>query len=323
MGIDVHGHYYTAKMLDRMERAAGPSPGPRQQANLQTGRRSLARTLEQRLELLDASGVDVQVLSAGWQQPYFADRQDAVDCARLVNDTYAGVVDSFGGRYAAFGSVPLPHADEAIAEAVRCLEELKFPGLNLGCSIAGQALESEAFAPFWAELDRRRAVVALHPVLDQTVSTAAMEEYGLARLVVAPLEDTVAALRLVLSGHLSRFPNVQVIVPHLGGVVPFLWSRIDAAGARLLAERGASPDQGSVLDGLHRLHYDAANTSPGALEAARRTLGADRILLGTDDPFMSVDGCVRAIHESSLPPEEIAAILDGNAVALLALPEPA
>lgn len=293
MRIDVHAHYYTPEFMERMW-GLGCTWRPTDQILNASG------TTQQRADNLAAGGVDLQVLSVGAQQPYLANAREAVEGATYANDVYKEAVDRGGGRYAAFGCVPLPHVGEAIAEAARCLDELGFLGINLGCSAADSPLDSAEFSPFWQELDRRHAVVFLHPL---GVAGMGTDAFNLSFNVRGRFEDTVAAIRLVHAGVTQRFANVQIIVPHLGGTIPFLW------------RHGAS----SLSDGLKRLYYDTVNQAPTSLRCACETIGADRLMLGTDYPYNTPRECVSYVEESGLEPEQVAGILDRNAALLLGL----
>jgi 6-methylsalicylate decarboxylase len=302
--IDVHAHYYPQDVVDQFARLGstraygGPSGG---------------LTLAQRLELMDRAGIDVQVLSVGVGQPYFAEAEKAAAGARCANDAYKEVVERYGGRFAAFGCLPLPHVDAALAEAAYCLDELSMAGLNLGCSVAGRPLEDPSFEPLWADLNRRRAVVFLHPL---GIGGPFIDAFGLEMMVGSRFEDTICAVRLVLSGLTSRFPDVRIIVPHLGGTIPYLWERVEESGSR----RVSTPP----TEGLKRLYYDSVNKTPAALRCFCETVGADRLMLGTDFPYVDEAGfleCVSYVEASGLTPDQVSGILDRNAQALLQLPQ--
>jgi aminocarboxymuconate-semialdehyde decarboxylase len=315
--IDVHAHYFPdeyVRCIARLlgDRAAGP------------GRRApgVHIDLDERLALMDSAGIDVQVLSVSALHPYALDRDSAVAAARLANDLYADVCRRYPTRFAAFGAVPLPHVDVALAEVARCLDTLRFVGITTGCSIAGRPLDAPEFEPFWAELDRRGCVLFLHPM--GVGFGGELEAYGLDWMVGAPFEDTVAALRLVLSGITTRYPRIRVIVPHLGGTLPFLMGRIGrhTAAERQRAGQPAVQFEGTLRDNLRRLWYDTVNHEPTALQCACAVFGTDRLLVGTDFPYAVGDRfrhCTRYIAEAGLPPAETEAILGGTAQALLGL----
>ncbi len=305
MRVDVHAHHYPERYVNCLTRfgkdtshtAKAPGAGV---------------TLDQRLDMLDRSGIRVQVLSVGAFQPNFAGAEEATTAAKVANDLYAEVCKKYNGRFEAFAAVPLPHVDAALGEMERALDELGMVGVNLGCSVAGRPLDDPAFEPLFAELNRRGAVMFLHP---QGMGCGPLlEDHGLNFTLGAPFEDTIAALRLVLAGVITRYPDIRVIVPHLGGTLPFLRMRLDGS------LRGRTEFKPSEV--LKRLWYDTVNENIASLQCAREAFGADRLLLGTDFPHVHGDRferCVSYIQQSDLPAEEKTDILDHNAQSLLGL----
>jgi predicted TIM-barrel fold metal-dependent hydrolase len=315
MRIDVHAHYFPAEYIDCLARLGHSD------ARAAVARAPGARvTLDERVGLLDEVGIDLQVLSVVSPGPYLPRAADATEAARLANDIYADVCRRYQGRFAAFGTLPLPHVEAALAEIERCLDTLGMLGITVGCSVAGRSLDDPAFEPVFAELDRREAVLFLHPV--GAGAGPGTADYGLTWMVGAPFEDTVAALRLVLSGLTTRYPHLRVIVPHLGGTLPFLLQRLDDAADRQRATgeplRIAEPPSALV----RRFWFDTVNSHPAALRCACESFGADRLLLGTDFPYLAgpkFRRCVTYIEEAGLPAADTAAILGENARALLRL----
>jgi len=293
MRIDVHAHYLPAEYVARMSRAGaatGRDPGLNQQG-----------AIDERVGLLDEAGVDLQVLSLGSNVPYLDSEVEGVDAARVANDAYAAIARQYAGRLAAFGSVPLPHVDAAIAEASRCLDELGMLGIALGCSIREQTLDDPAFEPFWAELNRRKTVVFLHPIFRAT--DPHIKDYELARIAGACFEDTLAALRLLLSGLIDRHPDVRVIVPHFGGTLPAIFARLSRRGGAAL---------------LRKLYYDTANGYGPTLRCACEALGPERLMLGTDFPYIgSIKQNVDYVSQAGLSPEQQQQILERTAADLL------
>jgi 6-methylsalicylate decarboxylase len=316
MRIDVHAHYFHPEYIQCVTRLGGD-------AIVAHTARAPGRdmTVDDIVALQDEAGVDLQVLSPSASQPNLPKEADAVEAARLLNDIYADVVRRYPTRFAAFGSVPLPHVDAAIAEATRCLDTLGMPGINTGCSVALRPLDDPEFEPFWAELDRRGAVLFLHPM---GVGGPCMDQFNLPFLVGAPFEDTVAAVRLVLGGVTTRYPNIRVIVPHLGGTIPFLLARIDSGRGGPPRPRGVEIE-GSIGDHLRRFWYDTVNHSPDALRCSLAAFGVDHLLLGSDFPYATGEyykHCVTYIEEVGLSSAEVDAIMGGNAQKLLGLGQP-
>src|SRR5579864_3974480 len=299
MRIDVHAHYLPpdyVNLLSRARGATGQDPAIQAQG-----------TIDERIGMLDESGVDLQVLSLGSNVPYLEKKDDAVAAARVGNDAYAAIVSQHAGRLGAFGSVPLPHVDAAIKEAARCLDDLHMLGITLGCSIGERTLDDAAFEPFWTELNRRNCVVFLHPIFRTT--DAHIRDYELARIAGACFEDTLAAMRLLLSGLVDRNPDLRIIVPHFGGTLPVIYPRI--------ARRGKA-------DLLRKLYYDTANGYGPALRCACEALGPERLMLGTDFPYIgSIKQNVDYVLEAGLPADTQQQILERTAAELLGLRQPA
>jgi len=314
MRIDVHAHHYDEAFANGMEahgsnfRGGLTAPGA-------------GVTLDQRLDLMDDAGIDAQVLCVGAQQPYLPDASKATASAQFANDYYKNIADTYTHRFAVFGCVPLPHVDQAIAEAGRCLDELGLSGINLGCSIGDQPLDEPAFEPFWAEMNRRKAVIFLHPL---GAGGRMLDNYGLTWMVGGCFEDTTAGLRLSMSGLASRHRDVQIIIPHLGGTLPFLWQRLEDSAQRARDSEGGASQEGPAA-ALKRMYYDTVNETPAALRCTCDAVGASHVLLGTDWPYLAgpkFKRCVTYVEESNLPAADVNAILDENAQRLLNLPVP-
>ncbi|NWJ69529.1 amidohydrolase [Pseudonocardia sp. ICBG1122] len=282
--IDVHAHWFPPELLAVAERLI----------DADLARTTAGRALGTDLDLagmiqqLDTAGIDRQVLSPANVLPFAEDLDDARCAARETNDLYADLVHRAPRRYAFFGVVPLPHVDPALAETARCLDELGAVGLALGCSVVGRELDDPAFEPLWRELDRRAAVVFLHPV---GRTGDALRAYNLNWVVGAPFEDTLAVLRLVLSGITTRHPAIRFVVPHMGGTIPFLLTRIDRATSVV----ARSPDVAVELPVSRHLGafvFDTSNRNPHALRCAADVLGPERLVLGSDFPY-SLDAALR------------------------------
>ncbi len=314
MRIDVHAHYFPARYMSYLARHGRSGTGAAQGANI---------TLDERIELLDRVGIDLQVLSISSSTPYTLPEAEVIEASRLANDLYVEICHQYPGRYAAFATLPLPYVEAALQELERTQPLPEVLGVTLGCSIAGRPLDDPAFAPLFEEMNRRDTVLFLHPQgVDAGTGT---KEFGLTWLVGAPFEDTVTTLRLLFSGWLERYPRIRTIVPHLGGPLPFLKQRVDDLyGANMARDQGREPGRDELPSRWYRkLWYDTVNSHPAALRCACETFGADRLLLGTDYPYLvgpRWEPLVRYVENAGLSAQDTEAILGGNAQALLGIP---
>lgn len=311
MRIDVHAHYWTHDYLNMLANLGGTDTATQRGIGAAGG-----VELDARLRLMDRAAVDLQVLSAAPQLPYAADENGAVAAARYVNDEYASLVSAHPDRFRAYAATPMPHIDATIAEIGRALDELGMVGATMNTSILDRAITDPDFEPVFAELDRRAAVLYLHPAGNGACSPP-VSEHRITWMVGAPFEDTIAAMQLITSGHLQRYPGVKIICSHLGGALPMITRRADDHVAWEAPETPEPPSEAA-----HRLWYDTvSHCHEPALRCAIDTFGADRILLGTDFPYQDGDTFVRAVEYvmDVADPGEAHAILDANAMALFRL----
>lgn len=311
MIIDVHAHYFPPAYTELYDRLSGRKSFPQHPVEL-----------DSRIADLDAGGVDVQVIGLGHNQPHFEDRQASVDCARFANDTYAEAFAPYGGRLAAFGAVPLPHVEDAVAEAARCCDDLGFAGLGIGTSVAGRTLDDPEFEPFWAMLDERGAAVFLHPVATPDTVTVGMTGYRMGPKFGGPNEATIAVARLVLSGVSTRYRRIAFIVAPMGGTLPYLWRRMEWMSEDNLRSGVLKFDlEGDPREAIRRFYYDTSlDDDPESFRVAERVFGVDRLVLGTDSPRVTCGEIVNYLRGvPGLEGEALDGVLGGTSRRLLAL----
>ena len=297
MIIDVHAHYYPVAYLKAIGRTDIPSPRAAPLGQI---------SIEERIALMDSLGIDRQVLSVSQAQPYLDDEDDAAKAAALGNDLYDELCARYPGRFSYFAALPLPYLDASIREVQRLEESPHVVGFTIGCSVNGLQLDDPIFDPLYGELHRRSSTLFLHPVGQTDV--AFLRDRNLAWSVGATFEDTVAALRLVYADVPRRFDRMSVIVPHLGGTLPFLVDRI------------ARKEGSAVLDGLRTFYYDTVSGSVDALNSTCRVFGADRLLFGTDFPFCDASEFARHLSyldEGELEAEDLVRVAGERAHELL------
>jgi 6-methylsalicylate decarboxylase len=214
------------------------------------------------------------------------------DLAGAVNDAGRQAVVDHPGRFGLLASLPLPDVAATVAEIDRAERELDADGFVVLTNVGGTYVSDPQFTPVWDELDRRRARVLLHPT-----SPACFEHtsFGRPRPMIEFLFDTTRTIvELILGGTLAAHPNVELIVPHAGAVLPLLADRVAAVAAF------AAPDA-EVHAALARLHYDlAGQTMPLHLEALATIASPDHLHYGSDWPFTPeafiTEGAARLAH---------------------------
>jgi len=311
MRIDVHAHYYPLELINLFDRLNGP---------LNAIPSALWTDQEQheiglRLGLMDAAGVAIQVLSVSSLFPYFASEADAVNAARISNDLYAELIGRFPHRFRAFAALPLPHIEASLKELARTLDELGMAGVTVGVTVMGKSIADSVFEPLYAELNRRAAVLFMHP--DGSACPSLVRNHRLTWPIGAPFEDTLFALHLIQKTIPIRYPKIRFIVPHLGGMLPMILPRLDNQ-----AQMFMPPDCERPSVTARRLWYDTVgHGSIAALRCACAGFGAERLLLGSDYPYQNHELYKRAITYvlDALSKDDAELILDRNAAALLNL----
>ncbi|MFB6558638.1 amidohydrolase family protein [Streptomyces sp. NPDC056400] len=211
----------------------------------------------------------------------------------------------------------MDRAGIALHEVIRAFDDLGAVGVGVTTTVLGRTLADPLFHPLYEELDRRGAVLCIHPSGEGAASPL-ITEHDMTWMVGAPVEDTVAIMHLILAGLPARYPRMRILASHLGGALPLLPRRLDD---HLAFESPRTPELPSVAVG--RLWYDTVSHVHGpALAAAAASFGAGRLVLGTDFPYEDDEVFVRSVDyvcESGLTQEEATAILDTNAADLLGL----
>ncbi|MYW62610.1 amidohydrolase family protein [Streptomyces sp. SID8379] len=240
-------------------------------------------SVERQLDLMERTGITKAVLSVSSPGVHFGDDQAARALAREVNTFGAHVRATHPDRFGHFASLPLPDVDGALAEAAYALDELGADGVAVETNHHGRYLGDASFAPLWAELDRRRAIVFVHPTSPPHADDVSL---GRPRPMLEFLFDTArAASDLLLSGVLARHPDIRWILTHGGGALPLLADRIELFRPLLggAAIGGAATDGPSTVEQLGRLWYDMAGTPfPRQVPALDAAFGTERLLYGSD-----------------------------------------
>lgn len=325
MIIDFHNHYFPPRYLDAI-RSGGSrfrvtvdgdgnpvlhSPGDYNV--LVPGHRDLAF----RARVLEAAGVDKQVLTFTAPGTSIETPDRAVELCWIINDAFASDVAEWGGRFTALAHLPMNAPDDAAAEATRAVTELGLPGVMLLSNASGVPLSDDRFLPVFEALNRAQAVVYIHPTYP--VGVEVMEKYMLMPMVGFLMDTTLAAASLVYAGIVERFGDITWVLGHLGGAVPYLAERFDRGWEAYpeCRERCTVPPSAQ----LQAFYYDTVNFDPACLALASGFAGADHLVAGSDYPHMigSLEKMSASIRAMDLTSEERAGILGGNAARILGL----
>ena len=268
------------------------------------------------LELMDRHGIEVALTSLAQPGVGFGNEASAQTLARRCNDYAADLVARWPRRFGAFATVPMWSTQGAVDEVTYCLDMLKFDGVSLFASYEEKFLGDDWFDPVLDLLNARGAVVFVHPgshPVNKQIDLAwpyFMMEYL--------FDTTRAVVNLIFSGAIARFPRVQFILPHAGGLVPYFAWRLSVSP--MIDKRLPQLSREQVFEGLAHFWYDNA-LAPGeqTFGALDRVARPERIVFGTDYPFANprvIAEAVKTYESGFLPDARRAAIDRSNALAL-------
>lgn len=324
--IDVHAHVQVGAYLaaaaevglrpPRFGPPAAARPGPPAPAKPSPAGDSEA-AVALRLRLMDEAGVRLQVLSPTLA-PYVESEAAGAHITRLLNDGQAALTRQHKGRLAGFVSLPLPHVEASLAELRRGLDELGMAGVTMQTSVLGRSVVDERFEPLFRELNARKAVLFLHPAVNGLMSPL-IRDWGLTAPAGPLLEDVTIALHLMVKSIPVRFPDIKIIVAHLGGGLATMLDRLDNQMPKLSGPMLARPSEMA-----RRMWYDTvSHGSRTGLRAAVDAFGADRLAPGSDFPvlldFEPYGETFAYVSKAGLSAEQANAVLYENAAGLLGL----
>ncbi len=272
-----------------------------------------------RIEAYARMGVRVQVVSTvPVLFSYHLPAGPAARFARYLNEHLAAVQALYPDRVVALGTLPMQDPALAIAEAEFCAGELTLPGVQIGSNVNQRNLDDPALFPVFQALESLGLAVLVHPW--QMIGSAQMPDYWLPWLVGMPAEITRAICCMIFGGVHERLPDLRVCYAHGGGAFPYTLGRIEH-GFRMRPDLVATRNAVNPRDYLGRIWVDSVTHDPLALRYLIETMGAERIMLGSDYPFpLGESQPGRMIDELGLEEPVRTRLLSANALEFLNLP---
>ncbi len=320
---DIHAHHYPTAYLEACRRPdSGMTSYIRNDGRLvvlQDDAVALAApqpmpTLEHRLQMMDEVGVQRQVLSISAPNVYRFPGSWRAGLTSDLNDELADLYAQSNARLAHLVSLPLPDVKGALSELDRALAAPGAIGVFLTTTIDHRPLDAEEFAPLLAELDRRRAVVFVHPTTGCTENQA---DYALSLALGFMGETTTCLGRLVYSGTLERYPGIRWIFAHLGGATPFVIHRFDNYYTQFPECREKITRKPSEL--LAGVYFDTVTTNAAAITCTLANFSEQQLLFGTDYPHVpgGLAAFVNTVKAATSDEATRSLIFHGNAERLI------
>lgn len=300
--IDLHHHFLPQSYMAEEQKRTSVTHG---NTNM------LGWTPEKSIEEMDKAGVTFAFASTSTPGVWYGDVELGRRLARTWNDAAAEAIQKYPTRFGLFAPIPLPDTEGSLREMSYALDQLKADGIGLLANYEGKWLGDPSFTPVLEELNRRKAVVYVHPTFTpcctQTVPGLTMQTLEF------PFETTRTIVSLITSGTTTRLPNIKWIFAHNGGATPMLIGRIEELGHRPIGKNFPA----GMRAELKKFYYDTASAwNDGAMAALMNIVSTSHIMFGSDYPFLSAREAVKKMKGVKLPPATRAAIDRGNALKL-------
>ena len=262
-----------------------------------------------KLRAMDENKIDVSLLSLNIPGPEMLIPELGEQGAQASNDFLAEVLEKHPDRFMALASLPLQDVPAALKELDRTIDRLGFSGVIVYSHVGGKPLDSPELEPFYRRVEEKGMPIVLHP----TVPTWGEEikDYSMIPMVGFMVDTSFAMLRLILGGVLERYPHLQIVQPHVGGILPYLMGRVE--NQTEVMGRGRENITQAPSQYYNKVYLDIVSPSPLAIRYAYDFAGPDRLLFGSDHPWVSIDTFVKIIENMEIPDEDKAKIYGENA----------
>lgn len=304
--VDVHHHFvprfYFVENQARIAAAAGGRVHPGY-ANW---------TPEQAIAAMDQQQVATAVLSLTTPGVWFGDAKAAAQTARRVNEYAADLARRHPARFGVFAVIPLPDTESSLREIEYAFTVMKADGIGLMTSYDDKWLGDPAYEAVFEELNRRKAVVFVHPTTGLCCRTLLPEVNPI--MLEIPQDTTRAVANLLFSGTFSRFREIRFVFSHAGGDIPMVLGRMHQYSPTDIADKAPN----GIEYELRRLYYDIAGTAyRPAIAALTSFVPTTQILFGSDHPFIPLAQTAEAVLHLGFSVRELQGILHENTLRLL------
>ncbi len=269
---------------------------------------------KRKLKDMDAAGVDIALLSTNIPPPCMLSPELGNKGAQAINNAIAELVDMYPYRFSGLACLPWQNPEEAISEMDR-VKEMGFRGIMLYSHIGGKPVDAPQFEPVFVHSDSLQLPIVMHPTVPPWGD--AIKDHWMIGMMGLQVDSSFALLRLILSGILERLPKLQIVMPHVGGILPYMCGRLDHQTEVLGRAREKITKPPSAY--LRRIYLDTVSPSLQALHYAYQFSGENHLLFGTDHPWVDMPRFVSLIEEMEIPEKAKERIFGENAAALFRL----
>ena len=271
---------------------------------------------EASIKRMDENGIDLTLLSA--HIPDCTDLGElAAEGAQIANNEIQKTIEQYPGRYKGIGFLPWNLPDKAIDEAQR-IKKMGFVGVMLCSQIGDGPVDLPVFWPVYEELARLGLIIFLHPTAPPWGSY--VKEYAIVPMLGFMFHESVCLLRLISSGIMEKNPGLKVVMPHCGGILPYLAGRIWNTTVNL--KKGMENITIPPVEMLKsdQIYYDLVSPSPETMKFVANFLGgAEKLMFATDAPYVNPSILVDCVKEAFPDADDQEQVFSGTAKKLIGL----
>jgi aminocarboxymuconate-semialdehyde decarboxylase len=238
--------------------------------------------VDAKIAAMDRMRIDISALSVA-PPTYFYDlsAEAGLAASRLANDGIAQMVAKNPARLRGMATLPMQDPDAAIVELERVVREYRFRGVEIGSSIEDEQLSHMKFRPLLKTIEQLGCFVFAHP--HTCTAKGGMDGYELFNTIGNPLDETIMFAHLVFTGALDDLKDLRILIPHGGGYIPYQIGRFERAHRYRPAANADT--KSSPREMLRRFYFDALTHDPESARLLIDRVGADHVVIGTDNPF--------------------------------------
>ncbi len=276
---------------------------------------------EKRIAEMDAAGIDVQVLSLTSPGTEQLQATEAESAAREANDFVAAAVNKYPKRFAGFAALPTAAPDKAAAELERTVRDCRFRGAMINGHTNGRYLDDKFFWPILERAVALNVPIYLHPTQPpRAVIDASYSGFSpiVTEMLIGPgwgwhIETAIHVIRMILGGVLDEFPELQIVIGHMGEALPFMLPRFDVMPAAMTKLK--RPITAYLRENVHYT-FSGFNFTPNFLDLILQ-VGVERIMFSADYPYASMAQAREFLDKLPVSPADRERIAHGNAEKLL------
>lgn len=269
------------------------------------------------IEMMDEYGIDLTLLSPQIPDATLLPGELAAEGTRIVNNALQDAIERYPGRYKGIGFLPWNLPEQAVVEARR-IKKLGFIGVMLCSHISYGRADLPAYEPIYEELARLGLIVFIHPMIPEWGEY--VSDYQMIPMMSFMIVESFCLMRLILSGILERIPDLSIVMPHCGGVLPALSGRIWNQTVNM--KRGVENITMQPVEVLKsgRIYYDLVSPDPDSMRFVATFLGGtERLLFSSDFPWVDPTILFSHVKEAFPSPEDQERIFSGTAKNLLGI----